>query len=348
MIAGRGPVTGAPREADMSKPVRWGIVGLGSIANRVMKGLKVTPPEETQVVAVGSRDAEKAEAFAAQFGIRQSHGSYDGVINNPNVDLVYVALPNHLHVPVAIKALKAGKHVLCEKPFAMTEAEAKPAFAAAKKAKRFLMEAFMYRCHPQMHRIREIVLKELGEVRMVRAAFAYGGINEDNTRMKNAEGGGGLMDVGSYPVSFIRFVTGQEPVELKASAVIGRKSGVDHWCAGVMKFPSGAIGYFDAGMMVTTDWTATIWGTKGKLHVTNPWIPEPPSTELHLTRYAESRTEKIIVQAKHYFANEADAVSRAINAGKLEAPEMRWADTLGNLKALDGLRKSMGLVWKKK
>ena len=331
----------------MSRSLRWGIVGLGSIANRVMKGLKATPPEETEVVAVGSRDADKAEAFAAQFRVRQSHGSYDGVINNPNVDLVYVALPNHLHVPVTIKALKAGKHVLCEKPFAMTEADAKPAFAAAKKAKRFLMEAFMYRCHPQMHRIREIVLRELGEIRMIRAAFAYGGINEDNCRMMNHEGGGGLMDVGCYPVSFMRFVTGEEPSEMKASAVIGKKSKVDHWCAGVMKFPSGAIGYFDAGMMVNTDWTATIFGTKGKLHVTSPWIPEPPSAELQLTRYSDHKLEKITVQGKHYFANEADAVSKAVLAGKLEAPEMRWADTLGNMRALDGLRKSMGLVWKK-
>ncbi len=331
----------------MGKTIRWGIVGLGSIANRVMKGLKATPPDATEIVAVGSRDKEKAQAFEAQFGIRNGYGSYEEVLKDPAVDLVYIALPNHLHVPMSIKALKAGKHVLCEKPFAMTEQEARPAFAAAKKAKRFLMEAFMYRTHPQMHRIREIVRRDLGEVRMIRAAFAYGGINEDNTRMKNAEGGGGLMDVGSYPVSFIRFVTGEEPVELKASAVIGKKSKVDHWCAGVMKFPSGAIGYFDAGMMVNTEWTATIFGTKGKLHVTSPWIPEPPAAELQLTKYDDGKMQKILVNGKHYFANEADAVSRAIHAGKLEAHEMPWADTLGNLKALDGLRKSIGLVWKK-
>ena len=330
----------------MARTVRWGILGLGSIAHRVLKGFKATPPDQTSVIAVGSREGDKARAFARTFGIPRAYGSYEAVLADPSVDLVYVALPNHLHMPWTLKAIAAGKHVLCEKPFTFDLARAKPAIAAARKKGVFLMEAFMYRCHPQMRKIRELLRREVGEVRMIRAAFSYGGIDEKNVRMGNAQAGGGFMDVGCYPVSFMRWVLEEEPVEAKATAVIGRRSGVDHWCAGTYKFPSGAIGYFDAGMMVNTDWTATIFGTKAKLHVTSPWIPEPPSTTLELTRWSNWKTEKIVVKSKHYFANEAEAVARAILSGKKQAPEMTWSDTLGNMRALDMARKSMGLVWK--
>jgi len=283
----------------MAREVRWGIIGLGSIANRVLKGFKATPPASTRVVAVGSRNAKKSSDFAKEFGIPRSYSSYEDVISDPNVDLIYVALPNHLHKPWTLKAIKAGKHVLCEKPFAMNLAEAAEMIAAAKKKGVFLMEAFMYRTHPQMAMLKDLVRKgAIGEVRMIKAGFAYGGINEENTRMANAEGGGGLMDVGCYPVSFFRFVAGQEPLEVHCTGVIGKKSRVDHWAAGVLRFPNGAVAHFDCGMMVNTDWTATVYGTEGKIHLPSPWIPEPGDAKLEITSYKDWKTKTISVRSE--------------------------------------------------
>ena len=328
------------------KTVRWGVIGLGGIAHRVLKGFKATPPKSTEVVAVGSRDPGKARAFAAQYGVPTACGSYEEVITSPNVDLVYVALPNHLHAPWTLRAIKAGKHVLCEKPFAMNAAEARTMVEAAKRRGVFLMEGFMYRCHPQMARLRDILRsKVLGEVRMIRAAFSGGWTEEKDIRNRNPEGGGGLMDIGCYPVSFMRFVTQEEPVECKATAVIGKKSRVDHWAAGVLRFPSGTIGYFDCGMMVNTDWSAIVYGTKGRVRLSSPWIPEAREAELEITLYSDWKTESKIVHSKHYFANEAETVARCILGHRREAPEMSWADTLGNARALDAIRASMGLVW---
>jgi predicted dehydrogenase len=273
-------------------------------------------------------------------------GSYEEVLANPSVDLVYVALPNHLHAPWTIKAIMAGKHVLCEKPFAMNAAEARVMVAAAKRKGVFLMEGFMYRCHPQMDALRALLKSRvLGDVRLIRAGFAFDGITEKNVRMGNPQGGGGLMDVGCYPVSFMRFVAGEEPVECKATAVIGKKSRVDHWAAGVLRFPSGAIGYFDCGMMVNSDWSATVFGTKGRVRLNSPWIPEDRQAEMEITMYDDWKTESRLVKGKHYFAHEAETVARCILSGKREAREMSWSDTLGNMRAIDALRSSMGLAW---
>ncbi|MEK7765488.1 MAG: oxidoreductase, partial [bacterium] len=171
------------------------------------------------------------------------------------------------------------------------------------------------------------------------------GINEDNCRMMLAEGGGGLMDVGCYPVSLMRLAAGEEPVTCEAVGTIGKRSKVDHWAAGLMRFPGGAVAHFDCGMMVNTDWSVTIFGSAGKIKVTSPWVPGPAEARLEVTRSSDGKTETIAVPAKHIFANEAEAVARAIRAGKTQAPEMTWDDTLGNMRALDALRASMGLAW---
>ncbi len=326
------------------KQVNWGIIGTGSIAHRVMKGIGASTA--TRVVAVGSRSAAKASAFAATYRIPKGYGGYGDVLKDRAVDLVYVALPNHLHKEWTLKALAAGKHVLCEKPVAMNAAEAKVMVAAAKKSGKFFMEAFMYRCHPQIAKLRSLLAAgTIGKVRTIAAAFSYGGINDANTRMKAAEGGGGLMDVGCYPVSLIRLAAGQEPSAAHCVGEIGKKSGVDLWAAGLLRFPNGIVATFNCGMMVNTDWTATVYGEKGKIHLPSPWVPGERDGALHVTLEATGTTEVIPAPAKHIFANEADAIARALAAGRRQAPEMTWADTLGNMAALDALRTSLGLAW---
>jgi predicted dehydrogenase len=324
--------------------IRWGIIGTGSIARRVMNGIGASTV--TRVIAHGSRDAAKGAAFAGAHHIPRSYGSYEEVLRDRDVDLVYIALPNHLHLPWSLKAIRAGKNVLCEKPVGMNAGEARTIVAAARKARVFFMEAFMYRCHPQIAKLRELLKAgTIGEVRTITAGFSYGGINADNTRMRRAEGGGGLMDVGCYPVSFIRMAAGAEPVAAHCVGKLGRKSGVDLWAAGVMRFPNDVVAHFDCGMEVTTDWTATVFGTKGRIHLPSPWVPGEKDGALHVTTEGTGKTRVVPAPAKHIFANEADVVARCLNARKNQAPEMNWADTIGNMRALDMLRASMGLRW---
>jgi predicted dehydrogenase len=326
----------------MAQKVRWGILGLGGIAHRVMQG--IGEAKNTEVAAVASRSQTKADSFAKKYGIPRSYGSYEGVVEDPQVDLVYVALPNHLHKVWTLRAAQAGKHVLCEKPFGMNAKEAQEMIAAAKKHKVFLMEAFMYRCHPQIAKLKELLKsKVIGEVRLIQSSFSFGGIHEDNCRMMLGQGGGGLMDVGCYPVSLIRLIAGQEPSECRATAVIGSKSRVDHWAAGTLKFPSGLIAHFDCGMMVTTDWATTIYGTKGRIKLPSPWVPGEKEASIVLTVYESGNTKVIPMPAKHIFSNEAEVVARNLKKG--QAPEMTWKDTLGNMRTLDSLRASMGLFW---
>jgi len=326
----------------MAKKVKWGVLGLGGIAHRVLQGLR--GEKSAKVVAVASRDQAKADAFAGKYDIPRAYGSYAEVLKDPEVELVYIALPNHLHKEWTIRSAKAGKNVLCEKPFAMNEGEAREMIAAARKHRIFLMEAFMYRCHPQIAKLKELLkAKVIGEVRTVQASFSFGGINEDNCRMVLNQGGGGLMDVGTYPVSLIRLVAGQEPSFCQATGVFGKKSRVDHWAAGLLKFPNGVIGHFDCGMMVQTDWSATIYGTKGRIRLPSPWVPGKNDAFIELTLYKDGKTKVYPMPIRHIFASEARAVARSI--GKSQAPEMTWEDTLGNMRTLDRLRASMGLKW---
>ena len=324
----------------MSKKVRWGIMGLGGIAHRVMKG--ITAAKDTVVVAAASRDIRKADSFAKEYGIAQSHGSYEGLLLDKNVDLVYIALPNHLHKEWTIKAAQAGKNVLCEKPLAMDVNEAREMVAAARKYKVFLMEAFMYRCHPQIKILKKLLAsKVVGEVRIIQGSFSYAGLNPENCRYINNEGGGGLMDVGCYPVSLIRLIAGEEPVRCEATGTFGKETQVDHWAAGVMKFPSGIIAHFQCGMEVNTEMPLTIYGTLGRIRIPHPWVPGEQQAVIEVTNYKDWKTKTIPVPAKHIFANEAEAVVRGLSSK--QAPEMDWNDSLRNMAALDKLRASMGL-----
>ena len=153
------------------------------------------------------------------------------------------------------------------------------------------------------------------------------------------------MDVGCYPVSLIRLIAGQEPVVAHCTGELGRKSGVDLWAAGVLRFPNGIVATFNSGMEVNTDWTATIFGQDGKIHLPSPWVPGEKDGALHVTRYGTGKTTVLRVPAKHIFANEADVVARCLATRRVQAPEMSWADTLGNMATLDRLRQSMGLRW---
>jgi predicted dehydrogenase len=248
--------------------IRWGILSTARIADRILEGARHS--ETARVVAVGSRDAARARAYADERGIERAHGSYEDLLADPEVDAVYIPLPNSLHVPWAITALEAGKHVLCEKPLARDPAAVERAFDAAERADRVLLEAFMWRFHPQTDELVRLVRAgAVGEVRYVHAAFAFGGIGGENVRLQAALEGGALMDVGCYCVSALRLLCG-EPARVSAEQVLGG-DGVDVRFAGLLRFDGDVIATFDCGMDVHRHQGIQIVGSEASIHVPQPW-----------------------------------------------------------------------------
>ena len=233
-------------------PVRWGILGTGGITKKLLAGARRST--DVTVVAVGSRTAERAAAYAAEHNIGRAHGSYDDLLEDPLVEAVYISLPNSLHHPWTMRALAAGKHVLCEKPYTRHPEEVEAAFDAADRAGLILSEAFMWRHHPQASRILEL-LPELGGLQTIRGTFSFVLEDADDIRLAPELDGGALMDVGCYCVSGARLLAGDEP-ELVFGLSTPGPSGVDIRFNGLLRFPSGVIASFTsgpAGSAVLTD-----------------------------------------------------------------------------------------------
>jgi D-xylose 1-dehydrogenase (NADP+, D-xylono-1,5-lactone-forming) len=251
----------------MSDQLRWGILGTGNIARQFTDGIKKTA-KRSRITAVGSRSPETAKAFAQPREIGNVHGSYEALLADPAVEAIYNSLPNSLHHDWTIKALRAGKHVLCEKPFAMTHREAEEMFDEARKAGRVLVEAFMYRSHPLTHAVIDAVRGgEIGELKLIRTSFCYK-TNRETTdiRFQRALGGGGLMDVGCYCINFARMFAGEEPAKIHASGHM-HETGVDDLVGATMKFPSGIVAVLACGNRVHADNTAYVCGTEGYIEI---------------------------------------------------------------------------------
>ena len=324
------------------KHLRWGLIGAGNIAVKFARGLNST--EEATALAIGSRRLDKAQQFAEAQKIERAYGSYDEVLADSEVDAVYLALPNHLHAEWSIKSAQAGKHILCEKPVTMNAAELEQVLEVVKAQDVFFMEAFMYRCHPQWQKVREILAAgSIGEVRVLHSAFAFDmGENFENTRMSNPMGGGGLLDVGSYCVSFARLIAGEEPEEVRAVGHLGDRSRVDEWMTGLLKFPSGLAAYFTSGIRCDVPPAADIYGSEGSLRITAPWQPAEENAFVILN--AGGKTEEFQIKSGlDLYANEALHVAKHLN--DRQAPAMNWEDSLGQVRTIDALRADMGLVW---
>jgi xylose dehydrogenase (NAD/NADP) len=235
-------------------PVRYGVLGAANIARQFTKGMAGSAV--ATVDAVASRTAEKAAAFAAETGIGRHHGSYAALLADPAIDAIYIPLPNDMHAVWAIRAAEAGKHVLCEKPLAVTVEDARAMFAAARANRVHLAEAYPYMSQPQTLRVRELLAEGvLGKVQMITAAFGFRIVTPDgvplvdpaNIRLDPARGGGGLLDAGTYAMSMIRLVAGERPVRAMAMKR-DMQTGVDQVVAAMLEFPSGAIGQFSCAM----------------------------------------------------------------------------------------------------
>lgn len=320
--------------------MRWGILGTGRIAATFADALAVSKGARLQAVA--SRTRSKAVAFASTHGAPDAHERYADLLANAAVDAVYVATPHPIHAEWAIRALRHGKHVLCEKPMGMNHAEVMAATYAARQHQRVLMEAFMYRCHPQTERIAALVADgSIGEVRHLTAQFGYHAAFDEHSRLfANALGGGGILDVGCYPVSMARLILG-EPDSVQAHGHLGR-SGVDEWSAAQLRYAGGTSAQVATSVGVLLDNTVTIYGSEGRIHVANPWLPGRDwSFELH----RQGSVETISGEAEPLYVYEIEALQQAIADGAVEAAQMCHADSLGNARVLDAWRKEIGLTY---
>ncbi len=329
----------------------WGILGTGRIAGVFAKQLSQS--NTGKLAAVGSRTRASAEKFAAEYHPARSHARYEALLADPAVQAVYITTPHPMHAEWSIKAAEAGKHILCEKPLALNYNEAKAAVDAARKHDVFLMEAFMYRCHPQTARLVDLLRqKTIGEVRVIRGSFSFHREFNPEARLFNKTlGGGGILDVGCYPISASRLIAGvamgkpfADPLEVKGCAHFAA-TGVDTWAVASLKFPGDILASLTAGAEVQQDNVLRIYGTHGKIFVPAPWtqINDGPAAKLLVERKGESVQEIVVEASQPAYAIEADHVAAHIE--KRQAPAMTWEDSLGNMKTLDRWRESIGLVY---
>jgi len=258
-------------------PVRFGILSTANINRKVIPGAHESP--KVDLLGVASRDRARAEAYAREWGIARAYGSYEELLADPDIEAVYISLPNTLHCEWSIAAVEAGKHVLCEKPMSRDPAEVEAAFDAAERADRFLSEAFMYRHNPQTRRLVSLVREgAIGELRLVRSVFSYSLYDANNIRLRADVDGGALMDIGCYCVSGSRLLAG-EPERVYGEEWIG-ETGTDWVFTGSLRFPGKVLAIFDCGTALTDRDELEAIGSEGSLFVDDPWhCREPVKTQ---------------------------------------------------------------------
>jgi D-xylose 1-dehydrogenase (NADP+, D-xylono-1,5-lactone-forming) len=312
-------------------PVRWGIVSTADINRKVIPGAKASP--KVELVGVASRAQDRAEQYASWWEIPRAFGSYEALLADDQIDAVYISLPNTMHCEWSIKALEAGKHVLCEKPLSRHPDEVAAAFDAADRTGRLLTEAFMWRHNPQTARLKELVDQgAIGELRLVRSTFSYGLYDETNIRLQTDVEGGALMDVGCYTVSGSRFLAG-EPERVFGEAWYG-PTGTDWVFAGTMRFPGDVVASFDCGTALPNRDELEAIGSDGSLFVDDPWHCLSPGIELR----RDGKVERIELEPEDSYRLELENMSDAIR-GRGELLLAR-DDAMGQARVLEALHES--------
>ncbi len=307
------------------EPVRWGILGTGGITLRFLDGARLS--REANIIAAGSRDLDRGQAFAQEHGIARAHGSYEAFLADPEIEAVYIALPNGLHHPWTMKALRAGKHVLCEKPYSRYPDEVTEAFDLAEASGLVLSEAFMWRHHPQVGRLLDL-LPGVGRLETVRATFSFIPDDPADVRLQADLEGGSLMDVGCYCVSGARLLAGEEPDLAIGSATTG-VGGVDLKFSGILRFPSGLTAEISSGF-TTEGRVLEAVGSAGSFRFLDPWNARPAA----MLRDG-IRTE---LEAADSYQLEIDDFSAAVRGRS--APLLGRADALGQARTIEALYRS--------
>jgi D-xylose 1-dehydrogenase (NADP+, D-xylono-1,5-lactone-forming) len=302
---------------------------LGLLSTAQINGLLVAGAHEAdgvEVVAIGSRERRRAEAQARELGVPRAHSSYEELLADPDVDAVYVALPNSLHVEWSLRALDAGRHVLCEKPLSRHPDDVTRAFDAAERGGLVLAEGFMWRHHPQAQRLLEL-LEQIGELRLIRASFSFLLEGGGDVRLQEALEGGALMDVGCYCLSAARLIAG-EPLAVSAQEVRGR-DGVDIRLTALLRFGGDVLATIDCGLDLAARDELEVTGTTGVLWLDDPWHARSPAIEL---RRAGGPVERIAIEGSNPYACELEDFAAAV-AGE-RAPRFGRADAVAQARAI--------------
>jgi len=338
------------------KPLNWGILATGKIASAFAEGVKTA--QFGRLGAVASRDEARAKAFSEKHEIPVFHGSYEALFANSAIDAVYIATPHTSHATLAIQAAEAGKQVLCEKPVGLNRAEAMAVAEAARESGVTIMEAYMYRCHPQTAALVRLLRDgAIGPVRLVQATFGFRAPFSRESRLFDLRlGGGGILDVGGYPASMARLIAGSaapegpvafaNPTSVKAHGRLHPETGVDTWAAATAAFESGLLAQLSTSVGLAQQNDVRIYGESGWIRVPNPWMPARLGGEWAFELHRDGKEETIRGdEPRDLYGVEADHFA-ALAAGETpEAPGMPLEDTVGNMETLDVWRREIGLAY---
>lgn len=317
--------------------VRFGVLSTAKIGVQ-----KVIPAMQQgdycQVTAISSRNTDRAEEVAEKFGIATAYGSYEKLLADPNIDAIYNPLPNHMHIPWTLKALEAGKHVLCEKPIGLSSDEARQLMdEAASYPDLKVMEAFMYRFHPQWKKAKSLVDEDMiGELRTIHSVFSYYNDDPENIRNKPEMGGGAIMDIGCYCLSLSRFIFDEEPEKISASVEFDPDFGTDRLASGILDFDAGT-STFTCSTQLVPDQGVTIYGTEGKIEIEIPFNA-PPDKQTRIWVTKDGDTAEIEFDICDQYTLQGDAFSKAIlDDTSVPTP---LTDAVDNMKAIEAVFKS--------
>lgn len=319
-----------------TKTLRFGSLGCARIVRRnLVAGFELA--RHGELTALASRNGQTAAAWAAEFGIPKSYASYEALLDDPDIDAVYLPLPNELHLPWVRAAAEAGKHVLCEKPLGLDLADAEEIVATCRESNVLLMEAFMWRHHPRVAKARQLIADgTLGELRLVKMDFSFT-IDLADWRLDPARGGGALYDLGCYGINAARLFTGAEPIETHARSHL-HSTGVDLTTAMQLVFPGDVLALLDCSFEAPVRNRLELVGTRGTLELPGGVLPAPQS-ELLLT--SSDGTERIAFDTADQYACEIDAFATGVSSGSLPGPA---EDGLANMRVLDAVRLAAGIA----
>ena len=327
----------------MSK-FRWGIISTAKIGREKLIPA-IQKSKISEVHAIASRRKEEAEKAAAQLGISKAYGSYEELLTDPEINAVYIPLPNHLHVEWSIKALQAGKHVLCEKPIGLSSAEAKKLMDTARNYPDVkVMEAFMYRFHPQWIKAKSLVTEgRIGKLTTIHSFFSYYNTDPNNIRNQRDKGGGGMMDIGCYNISLSRHLFDEEPTKVLGLAEIDPQTGVDRLASGILQFSKGTSTFTCSTQLVPYQ-RVNIFGTEGRIEIEIPFNA-PPDKPTKLWLHSKTGTEEMVFDIVDQYTLETDAFAKSVLENKpVPTPLL---DAFNNMKAIEAVfESSKEGVWK--
>jgi len=321
----------------MTKILNWGLLSTANINRALITPLRAS--KRNHLLAVASRSQESADVYARERKIPRAHGSYEALLSDPEIDVIYISLPNHLHAEWTIKAVEAGKHVLCEKPLALNVHEVDAVKTAAQKHGRVVAEAFMYRHHPQTLKVQEIVKSgSLGTVKLIRGSFSFVISRKDDIRLLGPTmAGGSIWDIGCYPISYARTVLGENPLEVFGWQVTG-ETGIDETFMGQMRFANEVHAQFDCSFVIPFHSFMEIVGSEATLNIPKPFKPEV-NEKIFITR--DDKTETIKVKGQELYIGEVEDMADAILLGT--APHISLDDSRANVATIFALLESARL-----